>query len=313
MSNIPNIILDVFVLIFASTGLLTSLVILLLIFYHRHQCPINTPTLLICNNYVAGMISCLLLLNTYGYNLYGVLYENILSFNNWWCYARSYLVAVALAGLYHSYLIQACFRLFRVRFYKHKQLHSSRFMFRLIWIQWLMDFLLLMPTLILQHYNYMPQYYYCQILYTNWRGIINVSIIVYYFPMIVIGSIYFYIVYYMKQNRSIAIQENRQLANQRDLTILRRIIILLGMLCMLSFPSAVLYFWYLITGYLYPWIYHFQWLTFTLSLSILPIVSACLTPQLLQLFTLRFQHHGRVHPLTRIQQNNLTTIRQQAL
>jgi hypothetical protein len=117
----------------------------------------------------------------------------------------------------------------------------------------------------------------------------------------------------MKQNRSIAIQENRQLANQRDLTILRRIIILLGMLCMLSFPSAVLYFWYLITGYLYPWIYHFQWLTFTLSLSILPIVSACLTPQLLQLFTLRFQHHGRVHPLTRIQQNNLTTIRQQAL
>ncbi|CAF0857704.1 unnamed protein product [Adineta steineri] len=312
MNNISSIIIDVSVFIFALTGALTSIGILILIFCHRHQCPINTATRLICNNYLAGMISCLLLLDTYAHNLYGVFHENI-SFNNWWCYARSYLVAVGLAALYHSYLIQAYFRLSRVVFYKRKQLYSSRFMFRLILIQWLIDFLVLIPSLILQHYDYMPQYYYCQILYTNWRGIVNISIIVYYFPMTVIGSIYFYIVYYMKQNKSIAIQQNRQLGNQRDLTVLRRILILIGMLCMLSFPSVVLYFWYLITGYLIPWIYHFQWLTFTLSLAILPIATACLTPQLRELFILKFRQHLRIHPIMEIQQTDLTTTRQETL
>jgi len=59
--------------------------------------------------------------------------------------------------------------------------------------------------------------------------------------MITIGLIYFYIVYYMKQERNLAIDQNRQQRNQQDLIVLHRIIILIGMLFMIAFPALMIY------------------------------------------------------------------------
>ncbi|CAF0986556.1 unnamed protein product [Adineta steineri] len=174
----------------------------------------------------------------YAHNLYDDLYGNV-SFDNHWCYIRAYLLYVGLATLYHSHLLQPIFRFFRVVFYKSKQLQTIRFMFRLVLIQWLMDFLLILPVLFLHNFDYTPQYYYCQTLYIDIKKLLISTFIVYYIPMVGIGAIYFYILYYMKKTKNQSILQNRQVSNQRGLVVLHRINFLIGILFMVSFPAAL--------------------------------------------------------------------------
>jgi hypothetical protein len=105
----------------------------------------------------------------------------------------------------------------------------------------------------------------------------------------------------MRQRRNAANQEIRQQVNRRDLVVLRRIIILIGILFMIGFPTMLIYFRYLIIGYLYPLIYQFQWLTFAVSSSILPMIIAFLTPELRELLNLKFRPNRRMHPTIIIQ------------
>jgi hypothetical protein len=304
MSNTANIILDIFILIFVSIGILTSVGILYLIYYNRHEKPIDTPILLLCNTYLAVIITCLPLLDMYAHNLYGNSNENI-SFDTWWCYGRAYLLHVGIHLIYYSYLLQSCFRFFRIVLYKYKQLQNFRFMLRLVFIQWLLAFLLILPILFLHHFQYVPEYHYCQIPFYDLYGLLIGGSIIYYFPMIMIGSIYFYIIYHMHKTKNVAIQQNRQRTNQRDAVVLRRIIILVGMLFFLSFPTILVWIVYIITGYLHPFIYDFQWLTFALSLSILPMAPALLTPYLKHLITFKWRDKHHIHPMIVTQQLEL--------
>ncbi len=240
MSNIATIILDIFILIFVSIGILTSLGILYLIYYNRHQKPIDTPILLLCNTYFVVIITCILVLDMFAHNLYSISNENI-SFDTWWCYGRAYLLLVGIYSIYFSYLLQSCFRFFRIVLYKYKWLQNFRFMLRFIFIQWLTAFLFTLPLLLLHYFQYLPKYYYCQIpLYDVQHFLIGVSII-YYFPMTMIGSIYFYIIYHMRQTKNVANQKSHQRTKQRDIVVLNRIIILVGILFFLSFPIILLW------------------------------------------------------------------------
>jgi len=241
----------------------------------------------------------------YAYKFYGDLYSNI-SFDNWWCYGRAYLLHVGLCLVYHSFLLQAFFRFLRVVLYRYKQLQTFRFIFRLAISQWFIDFLLIIPALILHEFQYISQNYYCQVLYTNLGGLIFVAFIIFYVPMTGIGSIYFYIIYYTRKNNGQAILQNRQRANQRDLVVLRRIIILVGMLLTLGCPSILLWLSYLITGYLNPFIYDCQWLSCALSLSVLPTTMVYLTPQLREFLANRFRRNRRIQPTVIIHEYRVT-------
>jgi hypothetical protein len=65
MSSTANIIIDIFILIFTSIGILISFGIFFLLFHYRQQHRINTSTLLICNNYLPVIICCLLVFDMY--------------------------------------------------------------------------------------------------------------------------------------------------------------------------------------------------------------------------------------------------------
>ena len=296
MNTIASIAIDIFVLIFASIALLTSVGTLFLIFYHRQQSPMNTPTILICNTYVSIIFTCVILLDMYGHNLCGDLYSNI-SFDNWWCYGRTYLLHTELCLLYHSYLLQAIFRFCRVVLYKHKRLQTFQFISSLILIQWLIGFLFMLPILFLHHFQYVPEYYYCEILLSDSLGLMLTGAITYSLPMGIIGGIYFYILYYMQKTRSQSVLRNRQQANQRDLVVLRRIIILLGLLVTLGFPTFFIWLGYMLTGYVNSIGYHLGWSMFTFSLSSLPSTFVLLTPQLRKLLMITIRKNQRIQPI----------------
>jgi len=88
---------------------------------------------------------------------------------------------------------------------------------------------------------------------------------------------------YIHQTQNSSIERNRQRSTQRDIIVLHRIVILVGILVILSLPAILIWVGYKITGYLYIFSYHLQWLTVAFSLSILSIVSIFLTPQLKEL------------------------------
>ena len=119
--DITNIIFNIFTIIFSSIGLITSCGILFLIFYYRRQSPITTQILLISNNYIGLIFCCIIVLDFCAHSIHGTTNENI-SFNDWWCIVQVYLSSVACATIFHSFIIQAFYRLFRVVFYKYKKL-----------------------------------------------------------------------------------------------------------------------------------------------------------------------------------------------
>jgi hypothetical protein len=289
MNDSILILLDISILILSSIGLLTSITILCLVSIYRRRAPISSSIFLSCNTYPAIVMGSLAIIDMYAHNLYGDIYKNV-SFDNWWCYVRFYLLLVAFCSIYQSYLLQACFHLFRVVFYKFKQLRNVRFLFRLVVIQWTISFLIILPAFVFDHFEYLPEYYHCQIVFSNPYGLILVSLPIYYLPMLAIGTIYIYIICYTRRKtRSIGQRHRRQSSNRRDIIVLRRITILVGLLWTLTFPFMILWLVYIITGYLYPLSYHFQWLTFAISLLVLPFASASLTPQLRKLLrTVRF-------------------------
>jgi hypothetical protein len=231
----------------------------------------------------------------YGHNLYGDLHSNT-SFDNEWCYARAYLLHVGISLLYFSYFLHAIFRFFCVVLFKHKQLQTFRFIVLLILLQWLISFLLTTPVAVLRHFQYVPLYFYCEIILSDNQGLLLLSILTYLLPMTGIGSIYVYILYYMKKSSSHSTLQSRQGANQRDLSVIRRILILIGLLITLAFPTSILWGIYLVTGYVNPFGYHIGWSTFSLSLSILPGLSVFLTPQLRESFTAARHRNRSVEP-----------------
>ena len=146
MVETHSILLDIFNIVLPSIAIQTSMGILFLIIYHRRQYPINTSVLLIGNTYLFLMFTSLCLVDICAHNLYGDLYGNV-SFANWWCYTRVYLLHVELCSIYLSYLLQALFRLFRIVLYRYQRLQTFRFILRLIIFQWFLAFLIIIPAI----------------------------------------------------------------------------------------------------------------------------------------------------------------------
>lgn len=288
MNTTMNFIFDIITLVFISMGIVSSMIILYLIFYHRHRTPINPPILLLCNTYLAFLAACLPLLDMYVHNMYGNTMINI-SLNTWWCYARAYLLHVGLGSIYYSYLLQASFRLYRIVFSNSRQMQNNSFIIRLIILQWILSFILLLCPVFRKDFHYIFDYYYCQIPYEDLRGLAIVASLTYYIPMFIIGSMYFFIINYMRRNR--------RRTHEKDLAVFRRIVILVGMLLVHSLPAVLLWIGYKITGYLSPFIYHLQWFTFALSLALLPFISALLTPYLRRIIISTFKRNTRIQPM----------------
>jgi hypothetical protein len=80
-----------------------------------------------------------------------------------------------------------------------------------------MSFILMTFVLFLKYIECLPQDYHCQILFSNFRGLLITSLVIYFGPTIISTIIYVYIIHYTKHRTSLVTQQNRQRLNQRDL------------------------------------------------------------------------------------------------
>jgi hypothetical protein len=273
-----EIFLDGIILAFLFIALLICIGILFLIVIFLRPLTSNVPILLTCNTYLALILTCIMMIIIYIYNLYGDI-NPFVSVEDSWCQLRAYFVNVGFCALYYSCVLQSIFRFFRIIFYKFKILQSSQFFSSLIIIKWFLSFILILSNYLGGDYQYLPLQYRCWISFQNTRGLLLAACIIYGSPLFIIFFIYTYIVRQMNQ-----MQQKRLKSIKRDLLVLKRIAIFVLVVIGIGLPTVSILFIYMFTSYLIPMAYHLQGLSMGIGVFIATICFAFITPQIQEIF-----------------------------
>ncbi|CAF3799138.1 unnamed protein product [Adineta steineri] len=220
-----------------------------------------------------------LLGDLYGYN-----------FNSSWCMFLGYFSPVILATLYWSFVDQAFFRLCRIvystkRFFQHLYLYVSIFP-----IQFILICLLTSPIYFWHDVEYLTTEYYCYVPYINYRSIIWLAFICYGIPIIFIALMYLHITIFLRRqtnNQRLLIKQRQD----RDLCVIRRIVITICLLLALGIPAIILLIMLFITGEEYPLLMRIEWFFVSLSMFGLTLFTSVFTPQLKNIIFKIFQHN----------------------
>jgi hypothetical protein len=269
---------------------LTCITMIILIGVRIRPLKSNIPMILICNTYINSLFVSLLMLIMYTYTLLGNIGLS-LSFAGRWCQLRIYFVHVCFCSLFYSFVLQAMFRLFRIVLYRYRHLQSFNVCMTSILLQWMISFLCILPNLLLHDFQYVPTEFNCWIDFENVRGLVMLTFNIFNNPLSIIFIIYTHIVRYVR--RTAHRRQIRQKANQRDLAVLKRIVILVFIVVSIGLPTVVLIIVYLVTNHIIPFAYHIQGLSISLGVLVASICSIFVTPQIQEIFK---QNIRRIHP-----------------
>ncbi len=226
--------------------------------------------------------------------IFGVLNPWI-SFDGVYCQIRAYFLYVFVSNVIYSFVVQAIFQLFRVAFHQKRALRTFRVFTIAIILQWIFVCVINLTFFPLHDFVYVSSEYRCLVTFTNQRGSIMAFLFAYIIPGNVLFTIYFFILRFVRQTNH-AIQ-NRQLARQRDLIVLKRIIILFIIFQLFYTPFAVIWIIYVCTGHLVALTYQLQGLIVGLSHVFITIMITFGTPQMREKLKCR---RWQVQPIARI-------------
>jgi hypothetical protein len=126
---------------------------------------------------------------------------------------------------------------------------------------------------------YLPQEHYCYVPYTNFRGILWLAFNCYGIPVMSLSLLYLRITVYLRRqthNQTLMVKQRQD----RDLLIIRRILITIGLLLALGIPGVVLLIMLRITGEEHPLLLRIEWFFVSLSMIGLSLSTVVFTPQL---------------------------------
>jgi hypothetical protein len=268
-------------LCFYSLSFLICITMIILISIRIRPLKSNVAILLTCNTYFNALLVSSIMLLMYSYNLRGNL-DSSVSYGGRWCQIRTYFAHVCFCALYYSFVLQATFRLFRIVFYRRRILQSFGVLILAIILQWILSFLFILPNILLDDFQYLPLEYNCWIAFQNIRGLVMVTLSIYNNPLSIIVTIYTQIIRYTRRNAQS--QRGRQNANKRDLTILKRIVILVFIIVGIGLPTAGIVLVYIITHHVIPYAYHIQGLSISFGVFVASVSLVFVTPQMQQIF-----------------------------
>jgi len=131
--------------------------------------------------------------------------------------------------------------------------------------------------------------------FSNVRGVLWFLLNIYGIPLLLLLLIYLRITIFLGQhsnNQTLVIKQRQQ----RDLAVIRRIIIIISLLVTLGIPTTALLLILYITGQELSLFYRIAWFTASLSMIALSLSMVVLTPQLKNIVLKKFRHN-RVVPL----------------
>jgi len=187
-------------------------------------------------------------------------------------------------SIYHSYYLQSFYRLCRVVFYKKRSIQSFSLYIILILIEWLLILLILLPPYFVNWYAHLTGENTCLIPYTSVGPEVYHIVVLYTIPLGSIILTYICITVFIRRSSSntaaIRIGAQQRQRNQRDLIIIKRIIIVISILVALRFPTIIFMIYGIIYGELYPLTYSIVGLITAICLIIIGLIIIYITPQL---------------------------------
>lgn len=300
----PRIIFKITALILYSLSAVIAISLLIVIYIHSRPIKAKVSMVLLCNTYLNLFLVSAIIIMMNAYAIDGSLNPSK-PVGGRWCELRTYLSYVFFGALFYSFTLQALFRLFRIVFHRRKYLQSFTTCMVVIMIQWLIALLAVLPNLLLGDFEVLPNEQNCPIAFNNIRGQGLVTLNVFNNPLSILVTIYVYIIRYTR--RPTAIQQQRQNSNQRDLAVLKRIIIVFLITASIGTPTTAVIFISLITNYRIPFLLDIQGLCTSLSIFVACVGSMWITPQTQQMFKLnRNQVHAHVSPVRAAPQTQVT-------
>ena len=267
------------------------------IFYLMYRCSRETrdiSLLLTLNTCAAALLTCLTVCVMISSNLVGPFLIQNMSF----CFTWGLFYDVFECSIYHSYCLQAFYRLCRVVFYKQKYLVSTSIYIILIICQWSWILVLLIPPVFINWYARLPTENYCLIPYTYVGAEIYHILILYLIPLSCIGVTYLWITLYMRETTrasTVVLAAVQRQRNQRDLTVIKRIIMLVSILVVLRFPTIIFVVYGVISGSLFSLTYPIVGVITSGCLIFIGLITIYVTTQLRKQFVdLFIQRNNRV-------------------
>jgi hypothetical protein len=212
--------------IFVSCG------ILLLIYSTKR---LHTTThLLICNTCLSSIFYSVVQSNNYIYLLFIPWEMSDIS-----CRYRAYFGYMSIAAVIYSYFIQALSRFFFSIFQSnYRWIRSFNIHYIIILIQWIIVILIPLPALITKDIHYRPTFL-CWVPKGKLLHAIYTLIVYYLIPITFIVAIYINIYYRVEQYGTTKSETIRKIKQNRNLEILRNILVLIGIYTCGGIPTLI--------------------------------------------------------------------------
>jgi hypothetical protein len=217
--------------------ILTILLLLILIFDKTCH---TVPMMLITNTYLSGLMNgCIMLslaLFTLQNDLKQIEYEDSL------CVFRGYIIYTSAASFYYSFLIQAVYR-YLISIYPTRLLFQSfRFQILIICSSWLFCFVYPFTFVFDGQTIYSSNNQICQLPLSFSFSTIYMTSCLFLFPTSLIMFIYLKLILYVRQMSRNATTANTWIRAQRELKMVRRIVILITVLTIICLPFTIFMF-----------------------------------------------------------------------
>ncbi|CAF3605260.1 unnamed protein product [Adineta steineri] len=294
--QVPNIIVDSSIIILASIKICISASLFGFITYHTiisKNSPHRVALLLTANVYLSLQLSSILFLEEYICILLGHKYSLASLDNGILCQIRIYLQYVLVSAICYSNALQAIYRLCRIIFYTKKSYQSFQLYQILSIIQWILCFLIMFPSLYFGDFKYSINDYSCQLDYANYRGVFMIGTLSFSIPMTIIVGCNIYTIKKMRRRNNNDIEIMTQLQRmivQRDLVVLFRLLILLGILMTFGIIPVMIILINIFTGLVPWWSSQIQWLVFNILTTIVSIVLIIISPHFHNLWKKKPSH-----------------------
>jgi hypothetical protein len=219
-------------ILFDLIAILNSLFILILVSKTKQ---LHTVThLLTCDTCIASLLYCSTQSNNYIYVLF-ITWDT----NDQSCRWRGYFGYLSIVAMVYSYLIQAISRFFlTILSTKYRWITSWKIHFYLIFIKWILVFILPLPAIV-THDIYFRKNAPCWVTKTLTLHVVYTVTVYYIIPIMLIVGIYIFIYIRIRYNRNNTIVQAGRRNQNRDLEVLRNIMILFSIYILGGAPTTL--------------------------------------------------------------------------
>lgn len=202
--------------------------------------------------------------------------------NDFSCHVRAYRLWCFIGILYWNYALLTFFRFARIIYSQHKYLHRlSSYLYVFVPLIVLIILLLILPVfLISSGIQITPTQPYCDVVFKPVGYIVYIGVIVFVIPYGMICMFYFCIARFLRRTTTISLNQER---NRRDYRVIKRIVLNVIILGIVSTPGVILIILYNIDNRFEDFTYSITWPMSSIAALIFTIIFPFITTKLCRL------------------------------